>query len=195
MKVNYSLLMISLFVLNSFTVFSQNDGIKYKLSRITLSTGVVIKARNITLKEGKVSFPSNKTSTGQIVTVSYELSNIKNIEVATKNNFLPGILIGTGVGVIAMLIVENITEKPKTETISGPGYWQTTTTTYTMGPGVKLAIIAGGSGLGTLIGVSIKKGWKTVFPQSTSMFNKFDFNLSLNSKYGNTSGLTLSYKF
>jgi hypothetical protein len=199
MKANYSLLIISLFIFSSLTVFSQNDNINYKHSRITLSTGELIRAKNISLNSDSVLFAVYNSAAGKNMNVSYELNRIQKIEVATKNNFLFGLIIGTGVGVIAMLIVEKKIEEPKTKTTttSGPGgtQTQTTTTVKTMDPPGKLLIITGGSLLGTLIGASIKKGWKTVFPQSTSILDKFDFNLSLNPIYGNTSGLTLSYKF
>ena len=195
MKAYYSLFIISLFVLNSFTVFSQNDSINYKLSRITLSSGELIKRRNITLYDNNVSFYEYNSTTGQTELVSYSLSDIQNIKVATKNSFLPGLLIGTGVGVITMLIVEKVIEKPKTETKITPTGWESRTLTRTMVTGEKIGIVAGGALIGTLIGVLIKRGWETVFPQSTSMFDKIDFNLILNHKYGNTARLTLSYKF
>lgn len=195
MKVYYSLFLISLFVLNSFTGFSQNDSINYKYSRITLSSGELIKPKNITLHGNNVSFYKNNLRTGQKELVSYSLSDIQSIKAARKNNILAGSLIGTGVGVITMIITEQLFEKPKSVTTVTPTGWETVTYTRTMALGSKIAIVAGGALLGTITGALIKRGWKTVFPESTSMFDKFDFNLTLYHKYGNTSSFTLRYKF
>jgi hypothetical protein len=195
MRTSYSLFIILLFIFNSLMVYCQNGSVIYPHSKITLLTGEVIRARDITLSNDNVSFALNDAATGKKMNVIYELNKIKKVEVATKNNIIPGLIIGTGVGIISMLIAKHIIEKPKTETTSGYGYYQTTTTTKTMTAPQMLLVVGGGALLGTIIGVSIKRGWKTVFPKSTSMLDKFDFNLSLNPKYRNTSGVNLCYKF
>jgi len=177
----------------------QNIEPDYKFSKITLSTGEIVKAKNITLAEDKVSFSKSNSASGQKENISYQFSEIQDIQVATKTNILPGFLIGTGAGLITMVIVEKIVEKPKSETstTSGPGYTTTTTTTETkkMAPGPKIVIVAGGSLLGTIVGASIKKGWKTVFPNNTSMINNVDLNFALDYYNGYKPGLTFTYKF
>ena len=130
MKTSYSLFIISFLFLNSLMVFSQNGAVNYKYSKITLSTGEVIKARDIMLSNDNVSFALNDASAGKKMNVIYDLNKIQKIEVSSKNYFLPGILIGTGVGIITTIIVQKQIEKPRSETTttSGPGYYQTQTT-------------------------------------------------------------------
>jgi hypothetical protein len=199
MKANYSLLIISLFVLNSFTGFSQENGVSYKFSKITLSTGEVIKPKNITLYSDNVSYKVYNESAKMKMDVSHDLNRIQKIEVSTKNNLLPGLFIGSGAGIVATIIVQKIVERPRSETTttSGPGYTQTETrvTTKRLGLQYKMAIFSGSTLLGILIGSSIKKGWKTVFPQSSSMLDQFDINVSLSPVNRNTSGLSLGYRF
>jgi hypothetical protein len=195
MKLYRPLLIISLFVLYLTDIIGQNTDSSYKLSKIILSTGEIVKAKNISLTENNVSFIKYNSTSSQKEIISYNLSDVKNINVATKNNVLPGFLIGTGVGAISMIIVKKIVEKPKNETTSGPGYTQTSTTVTKMSPGPELLIVAGGSLLGTIIGVSIKRGWETVFPKSTSMNDNIDFNLALDYNNGYKPGLKIIFKF
>lgn len=199
MRTIHSITTMILLILYPLITIAQRDSISYKYSKITLSSGEMIKVKNITISNDNVLYLKNNPATGQKERINYTLHDIQNIEVASKRNTLFGLIAGTGVGIITMIVVENQVEKPKSKVtiIPGPGYTITTTVTETkiMAPGPKIAIVAGGTLVGTIVGKSIKKGWKTIFPKNTTMIDNFDFNLAINPNKKYSSSLELLYSF
>lgn len=171
----------------------------YKHARITLLKGEVMNVIDISLNEETVSFIIDNETARKKMNVSYDLNRVQKIEVAdNKNNFLSGLFVGAGLGVIPMLIIKNNYEKPVT--VSTVTYstnttsWHTYTTTKTMGVAQIGLIISGGALVGGIIGSTIKRGWKTVFPKSISKMDKVDLNLTLNDRYKN-GAVSFNYKF
>lgn len=225
MKTLLTLIIISGILFRFSVTIAQNSETKYKLSEITLTSGETIKAKNISLGNEGISFFKKNSTTGYDDIVKYNFSDLEQVRVATSNKTMPGLLIGTGGGVVASVIVKLLAEKTKIldEAPDKMPWWAKEMTTEYSGStsytydsyGIPIAthssggyevtykmdflpmvmITAGGSIAGTIIGASIKKGWKTIFPKSTTMINDVDLNFDLNYYQGCQSGLTLHYKF
>lgn len=164
-----------------------SEGQTYKNSKITLASGSVVKASRFTVKDSTLIFPTG----GSGATNAILLKDIEQIHVATKNHWAVGALAGTAVGVVAMLVVKSSFEKPETSTISGPGFTQTTTTQKIMATGPKVLIVAGGVGVGALIGSLIKGGWKKIYPNE-KLSHKVSLGLSFSNQIDD--GLVLSMR-
>lgn len=171
------------------------ENANYRFSSVTKNSGEILKLKNITLHGDSIIYYKTNASTGLNDHIYINLNDIKEIKVSSRTNILPGFLIGTGAGLAGMFITKEIIEKPKSKTsvVSGPGYTTTTTvtSTKTMAPGPKIAILAGGSLLGTIIGTSIKKGWKSIYQNNHTTMGKIgiDFNpeiISINEGFINT---------
>ncbi|MBD3288471.1 hypothetical protein GF337_06665, partial [candidate division KSB1 bacterium] len=93
------------------------EGGKYKDARVHLSSGAVLQTKNIAVNGSEIAVSSNDPGAAK----NYDIADIKQVEVPTKNKMLVGALVGTAVGVGAMLLIEANYEKPETTHDSGPG--------------------------------------------------------------------------
>ena len=160
------------------------EGGRYKDARVYLSTGAVLQTKNIAVNGSEIVVSSNDLGAAK----NYNLADIKQVEVPTKSKMLVGALVGTAVGVGAMLLIESSYEKPETTHDSGPGWSSTTTVTKQMPDAEKIPIVLGGTALGAWIGSTIKSGWKKIYPNEN-----LTMNLTFNgSKYP---GMSVSLQF
>jgi hypothetical protein len=175
--------------------FSVPDSIDAKVIRIALNSGKMIKTKKIIIDENKVSFTSFNYDTREFLPGSYNLNEIKSIKAATKTAVVPGFLVGTGIGTVSMLIINKLVTKDihtHTSTGSSETWYDYEKSMTTRG---KITIVAGGALLGTLTGLLIKTGWKTVVPRNVSFLNKVDFDIYNNPADYPTTSLLLDIKF
>ncbi len=140
--------------------YTWREGGRYDNARIQLTSGAVIQTKNISVSGSEILVYSDALAAAK----NYNVADIKQVEVPTKNKLLVGALVGTAVGVGAMLLIESNYEKPETTHDSGPGWTSTTTVTKEMPDVEKIPIVLGGTALGAWIGSTIKSGWKKIYP-------------------------------
>lgn len=154
----------------------------YKAAKIMLTSGEILKCKDLILTDSDVSFTSGNPSLNK----SMALEEIEEISIPTKTNTGTGFILGALAGGAIMLIYESIYEKPETTTKEWRTYetWgyidhsMEVTEEKEMAIGPKIGIVAGGVLIGTLIGASIKSGWKNIYPKKD---DNFSFNVSCNS--------------
>jgi len=102
----FTLIIVLLGITTTFLV-GQETVTNYEHSRITLSSGEIIKAKDITLTDSKVSY------TEQAVYRQFDLNEIQSIETATKSHWLTGMLVGAGVGIGTTIGVTAAVQAPR----------------------------------------------------------------------------------
>ncbi len=173
----------------------------HKYGMLKLKSGKILKIKKVQLSDEFLLF--SMTQNKNISTQKTELSKIENLKVANKTNLLTGALIGTGVGVITMLLVEKSLEKPKQGSSNTIPWWSdgvsysssTGESTQIMAFAPKLFIVTGFTAIGILIGRSIKRGWKTIYPKVEAPLENIDINIGLNYNYDYTPNFRISYTF
>lgn len=155
------------------------DGKTYARSKVYLNSGKVIKVKNLTFKEDLIIGYVFNSTYGFDQQIRYSYNDIKEVKALenVKRQTLPGLLIGTGVGLSSMLLVKREIEKPeevrvKANQLGGKEEIYDIEVKSEMKTSSKLIIVASGSLLGTLIGYSIKKGWKVIYPSSSTALDK-----------------------
>ena len=174
-KLFHLILLILLLVMSAF---SQENNVEqsnvYKKTKVKLTNGAVLSINNLQVSDSTLEYSNISTR----ISGKIDLNDVQEVAIPTKSYTGVGFLIVTAIGGVTMLIVENKFEEPKTETTTESGYGWTSTTTNTitkeMAPGPKIAIVAGGALLGTLIGSAIKGGWKNIYPAKD---DKVSFNI------------------
>ncbi len=202
MKYCKILLIFSMVTLYTTGNFGQNPENSFKYSKITLSNGEIINGKNVIVYDENISFLQYNSTSGEKVNVSYKFSDLQNIQVTNKTHAVPGLLVGTGVGLIAMVIAEKQIEKPRNENPPNVIPWwadgyssSNGELTYDMAFAPRLYIVGGCAVVGGIVGLSVKKGWETVFPKSSSRINSFDLNFTLGYSNGYQPGLSFKHKF
>ena len=145
------------------------EGKIYKNAKVLLTSGVTIKGEDLMISGSNL----NIVFGSPLRNAQFKLEKVQEILIPTRSYAGIGFITGAAIGAITMFLVEIEFEKPKTTTESDNGWTSTTTTTKIMAPGPKIAMVAGGALLGTLIGKSIKRGWKKIYPSK-------EINISFN---------------
>ena len=167
-----------------------NNGQIYKNTKVTLSSGVILKGKSLTVQNKNLVISFDSMTKPRTIA----LADVEQVQIATRNQALVGGLAGAAVGVAAMFIAQSIYEAPETTHDSGYGWTSTTTTIVYMPPEYKIAIVGGGIALGVLIGSTIKGGWKTIYPDKEAS-KKITLNFSLSNNYHLTPVLAVKYRF
>jgi hypothetical protein len=145
---------------------------QYRYAKIFLQNGKKLVVRNLLVSQDEISYMKVSPAPWPDVLIKYPNSQVKYISVADRSYALAGFLIGTAVGVGTMLIAkdlyyEEITRYPYT-------IKRTLPTIHGIG------IVFSGALVGTVVGGSIRSGWKTIYPgHKTSLNNNIRLNLSL----------------
>jgi hypothetical protein len=168
-------------------VSSQELGQPYKYSKITLVNGKTVRAKGLSFAADYVYYTQSNYPPQPDIVVKYHFNDIKEISVAEKTYAFTGFLAGTTIGIIAMAVIENKYEEVQTD---GVFYIQ-----RIMSPWPKVGIIGAGSLVGTLVGASVKKGWKKVYPMSTSFLDHVNIDFSLDYCFSYQPKIGLKYNF
>ncbi|MFN8208901.1 MAG: hypothetical protein U0T82_16060 [Bacteroidales bacterium] len=169
--------LLVLFILFAFVSASLSDvscqepGQPYKYSKISLVNGKTIRAKGLSFAADYVYYTQSNYPPEQDIVVKYHFNDIKEIFVAEKTYALTGFLAGTTAGLVAMAAIENNYEEVQTD---GVFYVQ-----KIMSPWAKVGIIGAGSLVGTFVGASVKKGWKKIYPMSTSFMDHVNIGFSV----------------
>ncbi len=208
-----------LFIYITIYSFSQEivlkEGKKYDKAKITLKDGQTIRS-DLFVKDSKIEFSMFRPD-GSKFRSSAGIDDIENIQIPVKNHMWHGGAAGLGLGIIAMIIIENHYERdrdgapPSEIPWHADGYSSTheTITTYTnSGQAVlhssesyqydmaftpKLFIVAGSACIGLIVGASIKK-WQNAVFKKTSWLERLDYNYSYQ-KTTKSNQFSMTYRF
>jgi len=144
-------------------VFSQTpdwgEGRTYNNAKVKLISGATFHAKHLSVGNSEVLL----TAGGSPRPVAFPLKNVERVQIATGNHVLTGLGVGTLGGMLALIIIKETYEKPKTESYSEPGFSVTVTTKKVMDPGLKVLLVSLPVGLGALIGSAIPSRYKTIY--------------------------------
>ena len=188
MKHKFTIL-VALIIISAINALSQEQ--TYKLSKLKLKTGEIIKIRNIKVYDSKVIYSRYNSTINDVMQVENTIEEIEDLTIPTKTAIIPGALVGTAGGIVTMLIVKKEIEKP--EVWVGPGW--SATVEKTMSNKLKILIIMGGAAIGSTVGLSIKTGWKSILPIDAKLLKNFDIDLTCNPSLKYMPMLNISYKF
>lgn len=110
--------------------YKWGEGKTFKNPQVKLISGKILTANRLTVRGSDLILRSGSLLIPKKVTIN--LSDVKEVRVATKDYSIVGTLGGAAVGVLAMFIAKSIYEEPTTTFSSGPGWTSTTTTTKIM---------------------------------------------------------------
>lgn len=201
MRTAILLIITTIFVFFSKNSFSQSDIYKYKFSKIYLKTGETLKANDVTVSKDSISYSYINRFGGNVIK-TFGIDEISDIKVASKNYIYEGLGAGALVGIFSLLIIEPKVEDykqggPPTEIPWWSNGFSSSNNSYSheMAFAPKVYIVGGFTIIGGLVGMSIRKGWESVFPNQNTVLNNFNLNMNLNPMYSNSANFTITYRF